>query len=295
MKIGIDIGGSHIGIGIVENGRITKKLETEIFNSINIEKYIANSLEKMIDTLNIQNENIELIGIAIPGSVKNGVAYHLVNFDLEKLDITSIVKKLFTKKDVKIICKNDGKCSGLAEKTYGSLTKYKDAVFLCIGTGIGGAVFMENKLLMPSRFSGFELGHMVIDKKGKPCHCGNNGCFEKYASIKSFKETACKRLKIPSNIIGEELLQLIKENEHNLKDIIDEYIQNLTIGISNIINIFEPEAICLGGGFVYYKDILYHHLVNSLKEKKYLFNKKDDIQLVLAELGNDAGMIGATI
>lgn len=126
------------------------------------------------------------------------------------------------------------------------------------------------------------------------CNCGRNGCFEVYGSIKRLKEKLQKEFNL-QDLDGREIKEFIlqnKENE-NLKSILDTYIQNLASGIANLVNIFEPEAISIGGSFAYYQEIL----LEKLKEecKKELFNKENPPKILIAELKNDAGIIGATI
>lgn len=114
--------------------------------------------------------------------------------------------------------------------------------------------------------------------------------------MKRFKEKAKKILNI-DNITSEELLEEIKRNKdsYEIKNLIDEYIDNLIIGLSNVIDIFEPESISFGGSFVYFKDLFYEKLVTEMQKRKYTFNKDDVPKIVLAELKNDAGMIGAIL
>ena len=185
MRIGIDIGGSHIGIGLVdENGNIVEKYETDINNkSGDLNKFIEGYILQAIKKLS-KEYKIELIGIASPGTPKDGKLTNLVNLGINELDITKIIKKEF---NGKIQINNDAKCAGLAEKQYGSLKDYDDAVFMCLGTGIGGAVFLGGKELKPKRNPGFEIGHMIIKKDGIPCNCGKSGCFETYCSMKRLK------------------------------------------------------------------------------------------------------------
>ena len=109
--------------------------------------------------------------------------------------------------------RNDAKCAAVAEKTYGSMKDYDDAVFLTLGTGIGGAVFMGGKLLEPKRYSGFEIGHMVVNKGGRLCSCGKRGCFETYASIKALKMKVTETLDMDSDISGQYLREVVLKSE----------------------------------------------------------------------------------
>lgn len=294
MKIGIDLGGSHIGIALInENNVIVEKNEMDIEKRENIENEILAVIDYYINKFK-QNNQIELIGIASPGNPNNKdlCISNIVNLGIKKLDLSNIYHKY----NIPIKLKNDSKSAGLAEFKYGSLKKYKDAVFLCLGTGIGSAVFLNGNLLQANKYVGFELGHIVIEKNGEQCNCGKKGCFETYCAMKRFKEKAKKILNI-TNITSEELLEEIKKNKNNeeIAKLIDEYINNLIIGLSNVIDIFEPEAISFGGSFVYFKDLFYEKLVKEMHKRRYTFNKDDVPEIVLAELQNDAGMIGAVI
>lgn len=280
------------GIGLVnENGCIIEKKELEIKSNENIEAEILKYIDKNISYL-IEKNNVELIGIAMPGNSCGTKIQNIVNLNIKQIDF----KKIINKYNVPFKLNNDSKVAGLAEKVYGAMKDYNDCVFLCLGTGIGSAVFLNGKMLKANSNIGFELGHMIIDKNGIECNCGKKGCFETYCSIRRFKENAKKILNI-KEISSELLIEKIKENieMNEMKQIINDYIDNLIIGLSNIIDIFEPEAICLGGSFVYFRDIFYDKLVNKMKAKRYVFNKNSIPIIKLSELKNDAGIIGATL
>lgn len=137
---------------------------------------------------------------------------------------------------------------------------------------------------------------MIIQKNGIQCNCGKKGCFETCASIKRFKEKISTEYNL-GTIDGDTIREYIRNNitDEKLKNIVDTYIEDLSIGISNIINIFEPEAICIGGSFAEYEDILLTPLKTKLLYGDLIFNKRDDIIIKLAKLKNDAGIIGATL
>jgi len=294
MRIGIDLGGSHIAIGVVQqNGTLIEKKEIDLDSENNLEEFIQTYILKGVKEY-IEKYPVDLIGIASPGEPKDGKITSLVNLGIQELDITEMIGKIC---DIPVQILNDAKCAGKAEKEYGALRNEEDGVFICLGTGMGGAVFMEDKLLTPKRHSGFELGHITIQKDGELCKCGNHGCLETYCSIKRFKKALIEILDLPKETKAQELLEVLKEREkeEKVEQKINEYIENLVIGLSNITNIFEPEAICLGGSFVYFENILYDKLVEKFEKGEQFFNKDSLPKLKLAMLGNDAGMIGATI
>lgn len=297
MKIGIDIGGSHVGVGLVNNtGIIEIKKETDLKNNKkNIEQELENiivaSIIEILEQKKIKLENIELIGIASPGTISKGKIKYSNNLKLNNFDIIKILKKHF---DVNMQIRNDAKCAALCEKEYGSLKKYNNSVFLTIGTGIGGAVFYEGKPLTSKKYPAFELGHMIIEKNGRKCSCGNNGCFETYASITALKNKITNEYKLSSYITGIELLNIINREikTSKMEKIIEEYIEDLCIGTANLINIFEPEVVCFGGSFIYYKDIFDKTIQEKLPSLLY---NGDMPKILYAKMKNDAGIIGATL
>lgn len=301
MKIGIDIGGSHIACGIVEkNGKLISKESRDIdINKIQQEKraenlildIIDNEIKLLLEKYDYTKGDISKIGISVPGSPKGNTIRNLVNLNIKEFDIGKVLEEKYNT-TVKI--KNDGKCAGMAEKKYGVLKKYDDCIFLCIGTGVGSAVFLNGELLEPKQNPGFEFGHMIIEKDGNLCNCGKKGCFETYASMKRFKAKAIKELKLDDNTEAEEVQNYIRNNMNmeKVNNFVNEYLENISIGLSNIINIFEPEAIAFGGSFSYYEDIFLPILYEKLEKR--IFNKDTKYKLFPAKLRNDAGIIGAT-
>lgn len=299
MKIGIDLGGSHIGVGIIQGGKVVYKVEKDLKDKEkgeeNILKLIILEINSIISQNNLKLEEIEKIGISCPGIVEKGVIRRANNLKIEKTEIEDKLKKVF--KNINIQVRNDAKCAALAEKEYGTLHGYNDSIMLTIGTGIGGAVFYNGSLLEGKKSSAFELGHMIINKNGEKCSCNSKGCFEAYASIGNLRKKVQKELKIEKEITGVELVKILKNKDKNktIDIILKDYINNLAIGIANLINIFEPEIIALGGSIVYYEDIILQELKDILEKEEYIFNKNNIPKIVMARLNNDAGMIGATI
>lgn len=306
MKIGIDLGGSHVAIGLVDGNCEIIEKRTYYMNDKKDETFedyilhcIVHGINEILKNSSHKLSDIESIGIATPGNPKDGCIKNIVNLGITNFNIEEKLKKAFGENSCKTIIKlgNDGKCAGLAEKHMGSLKEYSDCVFLCIGTGIGGAVFIDNKFLKPKRNAGFEFGHMIIKKDGEKCNCGNYGCFEVYCSKLKFKEKMQEALGIKEYITAAEITKKINENisVENVSILLNDYVDNLAIGISNIINIFEPEAISIGGSISHYEELI----LNKLREKiycgKYLFNKDNPPKILTAQAGNDAGIIGATL
>lgn len=300
MKIGIDLGGSHIAIGVVDNkGKILEKVEKRITasekNAIKkvIEDYIIEKTKNVIEQYKITG-----MGIAIPGTVKEGIVVKSVNLGLKNYEI---VKKLQKSINLPITIRNDAKCAAIAENTYGSLKSYDRSIFLTLGTGIGGATIIHNELLDAGNLPGCEFGHMIIERNGRECKCGKKGCWEKYASMKAFKDDLRNVLGLDEKTSGKELLDILRKNDKHhpkylqMNKLVEQYIEYLSIGISNLVNIFEPEAIGIGGSFVFYEEIFLEKLKKKIIEDKLLFNERKEIIIQTAILDNDAGIIGATL
>lgn len=310
-------GGSHIGIGIVENGKIIRKIENKIseIDKSNIteilEQIILESIIKLCneaEETEIKNKKIESIGIAVPGTVNETSICKCVNLGIKNYNIVKRLNALFIDYQVifeqlpiRIKIQNDAKCAAIAENECGALKDYENSVFLTLGTGIGGAAIIKNLLLEGNKVSGYEFGHMIIEKEGLDCNCGKKGCFELYGSMRKFKTDLKTKLNLNEFTTSRQLVDLLKydkalnRNDETIKKVVEEYTENLSIGISNLINIFEPDVIGIGGSFVYFEEFLVERLKEKILSGNLLFNKRDDIIIKSALLKNDAGIIGASM
>lgn len=290
MNIGIDIGGSHIAVGLVnKNNQIILKKEHNWSKEekIDLFKSVEEYAKKYIKEIRDKNIEIEKIGIGFPAAnIVNGV----INKYGKKVDLPTMLNKEF---NIPTFLKNDVKCSAICEKTVGSLKQYDNCLFITLGTGIGSAYFYKNELVVPNKYQGFEIGHMIIEKDGKKCNCGNKGCFEQYASMRVFREKIEKLFNI-EKVTSYKVLEIIetKEKEKQVNEIIDEYIEYLSVGLTNVINIFEPDAISIGGSFAYYSPIFMDKLRIKIQR---IFKDREIPDILIAEYENDAGIIGASM
>ena len=300
MNIGIDLGGSHIAIGVINSkGIIEEKIEKRIMakekqNIKNtIEEYIIKNVKEFM-----KKYEISKIGIAIPGTVNETTIIKSVNLNIENYNIVEGLQKSLK---VPISIRNDAKCAAIAENKYGCLKKYNRSLFLTLGTGIGGAVIINNQLLDTGSLPGCEIGHMIIEKNGRQCKCGKKGCFERYSSMKVLKDSIRNELGLDEKTRGQEIFDIIRNNKpenlnyEKIEKIVNEFIENLAIGISNLVNIFEPEAIGIGGSFVYFEEVLLNRLKTKILEGKLLFNERNSINIETAILGNESGIIGSVV
>lgn len=292
MKIGIDLGGSHIGVGLInETNQIIVKKEhnwnaeekLKLFESA--EKYSKKFIQEIIQEN--KEDTIEKIGIGYPyRNIQKGILW----IEGKPYDLPN---KLEEKFHVPVYLKNDVKCSAICEKTIGSLKKYDNCLFMTLGTGIGGAYFYHNELVVPNTYQGFEVGHMVIEANGRQCKCGRKGCFEQYASMNAFRKEIAEVLG-SQDLSSKQIVGFLENNKHlpGVESIIEKYIDYLSLGICNLIYLLEPDAICIGGSFVHFAPFL----MEKLKEKVQVSLKDRTIpDLLVAKYGNDAGMIGASM
>lgn len=266
LNLGIDLGGSHVAIGVIKrNGTILEQYEKD-FTLKEKENLINVAIDFIVDTVDEVKKKFELkkLGIGIAGSISNGIVLRSVNLGIEDFDIKSVLEE---KTGLQVAVKNDAKCAALAEYKFGDCKDFKNVLFLSIGTGIGGAFIYDGKLMEGKNFEGLEFGHMVIKKDDIHCKCGNKGCFERYGSILVFKNKVIERLNLPQNLSGIEIREQIEAHRNDIEDIIDQYTCDLALGISNLVNIFEPDCIVLGGGFARYENIL----LRTSKRKDFKF------------------------
>lgn len=294
MKVGIDLGGSHISVGLVnEEGKIVAKQEKNIVFTNNltnrIEEQIRDTIVSLINATlkdrQIPIFLIEEIGIGIPGTIENNKIRKCSKFEIYNWNLQ---KELESYYEVPIKVQNDAYCAALAEKQYGNLKEVNRAVFLCLGTGIGSAIILKDEIIAS------ECGHIIIKKQGKECNCNNKGCLETYCSMKVLKDSIIEKLQLDKSTTSEEIVVILNNEKQNrqLEDIQNEFIENLAIGIINIINIINPEKICLGGSFVHFEKTLYHKLIAKISSITCQYEKPE---IVLANLKNEAGIIGATL
>lgn len=291
MKIGIDIGGTHIAVGVVDNENeiITKKeydwTKEEKENFLKSVEYYCKKFIKEI--LQEQKEPMEKIGIGFPAA---NIVDGIVTKYGQILNLPEIISKEF---NIPTYLKNDVKCSALCEKTIGTLKKYDNCIFMTLGTGIGGAYFYKNQLVIPNIYPGFEIGHMVIEANGKVCKCGRKGCFEEYASMRVFREKIAHLFNL-EKIDSFKMFEILesKEKIEEVNKIIEEYTNYVSLGLTNIINIFEPDAICIGGSFTYYATIFMDKLKQKIQEN---FKGRSIPDILTAKYENDSGIIGASM
>lgn len=302
MLIGIDLGGTNIAAGLVnDEGVLIEKMSILTNTSRSSDKIIKDIyllIEKMIAKT---TDKVKYIGIGIPGLVNKDMSLVLKcpNLNWENVPLMKGLEKL----KIPIIIDNDANLAAYAEYKIGSLKNTKNSVVLTLGTGIGGGIIIDNKEFRGGYGLGSEIGHMVIGENFYDCGCGKNGCFETFASATAIikyaeyliKNTDKKsKLRDFKNITAKDVIELSKEKDEIALLTFNRFIKYLSIGIVNIINLIDPNKIALGGGISATGDYLLDNLNADIKKHLFLENY-ESAEIVIAELGNDAGIIGAAL
>jgi len=292
FKIGFDVGGQSIKAGIVDDDfNIISKKITVFSKEIgwkNTVKAMRQTAMEMIAENNLDGKNLSSLGIATPGSVdvKNGVVIHAYNLDFHNVHITKEMSQYFPGIPVTLI--NDANAATFAEFKTGALKGYNNAILLTLGTGIGGGVILNGLLFNGGLGNGVELGHVVLDMDGPLCTCGIRGCIEVFCTVRWFLQKG----KPAGYTEVREIIDAAKRNEPAAALIFNEFVENLSSALASLTNLLDPEIIALGGGISLSGEILYHALREKVEQKSFF---RYPYKIVPAQLGNDAGMIGAAL
>ena len=309
--LGVDLGGTNIAIGLVnEEFKIVFKGKVPTGASRPVSDVMddmAALCASVVKKAGFTFEDVAYAGIAAPGSVdpKNGVVRYSNNIKMENFPICEELKKRIPLKTIYL--ENDANAAALAEAKAGAGKGCSSLVMITLGTGVGGGIVIDGKLYSGFNYSGAELGHTVIEMGGRPCTCGRLGCFEAYSSatglINMTKEKMMDNVNsmmwdLAKNNIervnGLTAFDAAKKGDKAGKEVVDMYIKYLACGLTNMINIFQPEVLCIGGGVCGEGNYLLKPLIKSVRRAEYgAATQTNFCQIKIAELGNDAGIIGA--
>ena len=314
FSIGVDLGGTNIAIGICdkEMNMIAKgSVKTEVSCGC---AHIMDNMAGLIDTLlsenNISKEDIDYIGIATPGAVdvKGGVVESAFNLGFDHFPIA---KELSSRVGIeRILVANDANAAALGEALTGAAKGTQHSVMVTLGTGVGGGVIIDGHIFDRGVNAAVaELGHMVIHVGGRQCSCGRRGCFEAYSSATALaKMTQEKMDELKIKGVKSHLFEVsekygkvgartafdsMRMGDQFAKEVVDTYIRYLAEGITNIINIFQPEVVSIGGGVCNEGDALLLPLLEIIDREQFTRNNEHKTKIAIAKLGNDAGIIGA--
>lgn len=309
--IGIDLGGTKIAAGIVnENGIIIRKDSMPTGRTRKSEEIVNDIcmlIKKLINDTNLCENDIYSVGIGSPGSLDRERGVIIANFNLsfKFVAIRDAIQKVIS---VPIFVENDANCAAIAESVAGVANGVDYAVLITIGTGIGGGIIINDKLYIGSNGAGAELGHVVIDLNGEACTCGRKGCWEAYSSatalIRQTKAAIAmnphsKILKLVDGnmdkIDAKTAFDAAKMGDETAIKVVDRYIDILAEGLANMVNIFQPDVIAIGGGVSKEGENLLVPLREKMKGRTFFIGELKNTRIVTAKMGNDAGIVGAAL
>ena len=308
--IGLDVGGTTFKAGVVtEDGRIVHKDAMPTGIERPYQEIIADMAalcKKVAADAGIEMSEIRSIGVGVPGLFDNktGMIPFCTNLGWHDIPFVAEMKKHL---DTPVYGDNDATVAGLAESVAGVSAGIKDSVFLTLGTGVGGGIIIDGKPYSGAHGCGSEIGHMMIKMGGELCTCGNYGCFERYASATAIIREARKAIVEypessmlaacggdPEKLNAKIVIDAAKAGDAAAKAVFGGYVQALAVGIINIINMLDPEVIVLGGGVSAAGEFLLNAVREAVKPMVF-FKTMPYARIELAQLGNDAGIIGAAM
>lgn len=302
---GIDVGGTTVKMGLFEStGALLDKweIETRVENfGENILEDICQSLDKKIIDKEIGLDDIEGLGIGLPGPItKDGTVLQCVNLGWGTFNIEEKLSQMFH--GIKIKAGNDANVAALGEAWIGGGKDYDDVVMITLGTGVGGGVIIDGKILTGYNGAAGEIGHMQVDVlEEEQCNCGRKGCLEQYTSARGVVRLAkrymastqapTKMRAFGADITAKDVFDLAKENDEGAKIVVDKMGTYLGTSMSYVASVLNPQAFIIGGGVSKAGQIL----IDAVKDKyrETCFAACGDAAVHLATLGNDAGIYGA--
>ena len=308
-KLGIDLGGTNIVAGVVdENYKIvaTAKCKT---NCPRPTEEILDDMAKValeaIENAGLSAADIDAAGVGAPGSIDpvNGIVVYSNNLDFYDVEMGKALKE---RTGIDFYLENDANAAAYGEFVAGAGRGVNNFVMITLGTGVGGGVIIDGKIFGGSNYAGAELGHTVISMEGEVCTCGRHGCWEAYASATALiRQTKQAMIKYPdsvmwelcdndiNNVSGITAFDAMRKGDAAGKMVVDKYVYYISVGIANNINIFQPEIICIGGGVSKEGDNLIKPLNDIVNGEDYARHMGKRAVIRTAELGNNAGIIGA--
>lgn len=306
--IGIDLGGMSAKAALFdENDRLVckKTVKTQKDDGFDgTAQKLADLAKGVAKDAGVDFENIVGVGIASPGVIQavTGAVLRWSNFDWTNVPLKARVSQLTGKP---VFVTNDANAAALGEAKFGAGKRFQTSILVTLGTGIGGGIILGGKLFEGFEGAGGEIGHMSIRLRGRKCGCGREGCFEQYASatalLRMTREEMKKNKRSQMWQIAQEMggvngkvpFDAAAMGDESGKKVVEKYIYNLAVGLANLVNIFRPEAIVLGGGVSAQGENLFKPLKEVVERMIYVPSSVAPLEIFGAKLGNDAGAYGA--
>lgn len=308
-RLGIDLGGTNIAAGVVDdNFKIigTGKVKTGADRPAQeIAQDMAEAARLAVKDAGLELSDISSLGIGSPGSIvpSEGVVAYANNLNFKNVPLCAMLKDLL---GIDAYMENDANAAAFGELLAGAGKGCKDFVAITLGTGVGGGVIIDGKIFSGSNNAGTELGHTVICVDGIHCSCGRDGCWEAYASATALiRQTKGEMSRCPDSVMwelvdgdldkvsGRTAFDAMRKGDAAGKRVVDKYLNYVAVGITNMINIFQPDVLCIGGGISKEGDTIIKPITDFVVRERYSKNIEKQTVIKTAALGNDAGIIGA--
>ena len=308
MYIGVDIGGTNLVAGLVDDEcRIVEKVKTRADKSVG-DRALLNAVADLCFEVTakggLKPEDIRRIGIGTPGSVdsENGIIIFAGNLPFSSTPAVSMMKERW---DCPVYLGNDANAAALGEVYAGAAKGCSSALLVTLGTGIGGGIIIDRRIYAGFNGAAGEIGHMVIVADGELCTCGRRGCWEAYGSATGLirmtreamdnnKDSAMWDIIENGHVSGKTAFIAARAGDAAGRAVVDTYIKYLGAGLTNMINILQPEMVCIGGGVCNEGDYLLEPLIGHARREQFKTSGRMT-EIRVAELGNDAGVIGAAM
>ncbi len=309
--VGIDLGGTNIVAGVVDkDGAILEKASCKTNlprEAAEIAKDMAKVTREAVEKAGLSMEDVSWVGVGCPGTVNQdtGVIEYANNLQFYDVPLKEMLEKDLGKE---VFMDNDANAAAYGEYVAGAAKGANTAIAITLGTGVGGGVIIDGKIYSGSNFAGAELGHAIIEFDGRPCTCGRKGCLEAYASatalinltreaMEEHKDSVMWQMCENSldKVSGRTAFEAMRAGDETGKEVVALYIRYLAAGVTNIINIFQPDILCIGGGISKEGENLLAPLREIVSKEVYSRYSKKQTKIVEAKLGNDAGIIGAAM
>jgi len=309
--VGIDLGGTNIAVGVVNDkfeivGKANRKTRTERPTEAILED-MAGATRDAVLNAGLRMEDIAWVGVGAPGTINVATGYieYSNNIHFEHVPLKSTMEEKLGKP---CFINNDANVAAYGEFLAGSGKGTENFVAVTLGTGVGGGVIIDGKIYSGCNFAGAELGHTAIVAGGEQCTCGRKGCWEAYASatalirqtkaaMEADKDSYMWKLCSGSinNASGRTAFDAMRAGDKTGKAVVDTYISYIAEGITNMVNIFQPEKLCVGGGICNEGETLMKPLREYVSRERYSKYSEKQTEICRATLGNDAGIIGAAM
>ncbi len=309
--VGIDLGGTNIAVGVVDQeyhlvSQVSRK--TKAFHPAEeIADDMAAAALEAIEKANLTADQIEWIGVGTPGSVnpKTGVVGLAANLGFRDTPLADLISKRLNKR---VFLENDANAAAYGEMMAGAAKGLDSVIMITLGTGVGGGIIIDGKIYSGFNYKGAELGHLGMVYEGVPCTCGNRGCIEAYCSVSALIRQTREAMQLNAKskmwelaegsldkVNGRTSFDAMRQGDPAGKAVVEQYTDYIAYAVGGIISLFQPQAVVIGGGISKEGETLFAPVREKAYPRSFNHDPSNCSQILKAELGNDAGIIGAAL